>query len=198
MRNLTLAALALALAASGAASAQTGARWTDPSGKVSFDPPAGWPVDVVSNAGASPVYVISGNADIECQFIGLESAASAGRSVDVVRSAYANPLPPEAWTAMSSGMRMFRSGVEVTSQSVDTSGFWPIQRAVLRSGESTIHAGMQGRPGYEIRTFCLTYDGSDGAATFERVIRSVGTPQDQALQAQAAPAPAATPAPPAE
>jgi hypothetical protein len=58
-----------------------------------------------------------------------------------------------------------------------------------------VYGMVQGRPGTELYGFCTTYDGPDQAAAFQGLLRSVGTAEDAAWQAQAAPQPAPAPAP---
>jgi hypothetical protein len=68
----------------------------------------------------------------------------------------------------------------LTSQSVDTSGFWPVQRAQLASGSRVIYGMVQARPGVELRGFCSGPD-----ASYDSILNSVSHPNDQTWQAAA-------------
>ncbi|MGE3251049.1 MAG: hypothetical protein AB7J28_04735 [Hyphomonadaceae bacterium] len=193
MRILAIAAAALALTA-GAAFAQP---WADPQGRLTFNAPNGWPIDVQAASTAELLHVITGTADDECQFVVFTRAQTATATANAVRIGMQNPIGEPAWLGITQTMtRMFRSPATVQNPRVDTtSGFWPIQRAELVSGDRTVHGAMQARPGLEIWTLCLTYTDTDRAAQFTQVINSVGAGRDaewraeiEAAQAPAAPA----------
>jgi hypothetical protein len=59
-----------------------------------------------------------------------------------------------------------------------------------------VHAALQLRPGFDLITLCMTYDGSDPVEVYNNVIRSVAHPNDAAFEAAATPAaPTPTPVP---
>jgi hypothetical protein len=193
MRLFAIAALAgLSLAAAtGAAAAHT---WTDPAGRVVFDAPDGW--SIMDQRQANITYVIAGTANNECHVLAIPREQSAAMSVDQIRNAGANDAnyTDEAWVRIGAGMNsIFSAPPTIVSKSEDTSGFWPVQRADLQ-GERLVHAALQLRPGLELYTYCQTYEGADPTGAYDALIRSVHTPNDEALQQQATPAPAAPPA----
>ena len=105
MRVSLFAAAVLATAAfSGAAMAQQSTTWTDPGGKFSFETPRGWPVDIMSSAGAQTLYVVSGTATVECQFLGVPNANSAGRPPDGAAHVATSPVSKH-----TTGLRSFGS-----------------------------------------------------------------------------------------
>ncbi len=198
MRIFAIAAAALALTA-GAACAQP---WADPQGRLTFQAPAGWPVDVTPNPNASILHVVAGTADDECQFVVYVRPETASAAADGVRRGMSAAIAETAWLDVSRTMtRLFRAPATVQGARVDTAQFWPVQRATLISGDRTITGAMQARPGLEIWTFCLTYSGADRSALFNQVINSVGAGRDaewrtQIEAAEAARAAAAAPPPP--
>ena len=174
--------------------------WTDPAGRITFTTPAAWTMD--NHNDATMTYLVVGTANNECQFLAIPRAETASASASAVHRAAGNPISAAAWVGVANGMtRLFNNQATLISQTVDTGGFWPIQRAEFSGPDHPlIHGAIQIRPGAEIWAFCLTYDGADPLATYETVIHSVATPQDAALQAaseQEDAARAAAPAAPA-
>lgn len=173
--------------------------WNDPNGRVNFDAPAGWVMEVTSSNPGT--FVVAGSADNECYVMATPNQATASASVDALRRARAPT--PEAWAAVANSVRsMFPSGgAAVTSQSTDSAGFWPIQRANISGGTRPVTAALSSRPGIDLLAFCWTYGGPDATATYETFFRTLAHPNDTTWQAGAAPtgsapAPAAaTPAP---
>jgi hypothetical protein len=198
MRLFAIAALAgLTLAAAtGVAAART---FNDPAGRVTFDYPDGW--SVMDQGVANMTYVIAGTANNECHVLAIPREQSAALSVDQIRNASGNDAnyTPEAWARIAGGIGgVFRAAPTVVSHSEETNQFWPLQRAELQ-GERLVHGAIQLRPGMEIHTYCQTYEGADDTIAYDALIRSVKTPNDAALEAQATPAaPAAPAAPPAQ
>lgn len=199
MRILVIAAAALALTAGGAFAQP----WADPAGRLTFNAPNGWPVDVAPNSTADLLHITAGTADDECQFVVFTRPTTASASADGVRRGMVTPIGEPAWLSMTQTMtRLFRAPATVQNPTVDTaSGFWPIQRATLVAGDRTVLGAMQGRPGLEIWTFCLTYAPGDRSGVFNQVINSVGAGRDaewrtQAEAAEAARAAAAAAPPP--
>ena len=189
MRKLALAAVfGVGLTLAGAAAADP---WTDPNGNLILDAPRGWTVRPQQMNGGTAVLAFTPSSD--CYFFGIPNAASASASVNAARNTTA-PLPDEAWTSAAQGITDFAGGgaLTVASKSVDTSGFWPVQRAQLTSGSRTIHGVLQVRPGFELRAFC-----SGSEASYDAILGAMHHPNDQAWEAAAAQA-AAAPAPAAE
>lgn len=184
MRNAALAVVLGVAAFAGAAAADP---WTDPNGNITFNPPSGWTVRPQQAQGATVVLAFTPSSD--CYFYGLPNPASANSSVHAAQNT-TTPLTTEAWVQATQGVPdLFEGGAPtVVSQSVDTSGFWPVQRAQLQSGSRTIYATLQVRPGFELRGFC-----AGSQASYDAILNSIGHPHDQAWQTEAAQAPPATP-----
>lgn len=196
-RVMALLAMAAACVAP-VASAQAARTWTDPSGALQAQLPRGYPVQADSGSTAQVLVYVAGAADYECMIYGISRPATAATPPGDVHHSIAQPYTAVQWTQLIGSMRYFKPGSTITSSSVDTTAFWPVQRAVVNSGGDTIQAGVTVRPGRDIYTFCQSFDGRDRSAEFGQIIRNVGTPQDAALQSAiqpAAAAPAAAPAP---
>lgn len=178
MRALALAAfLGVGLAMADVAAADP---WTDPNGNITFEAPRGWTVRPQQMSGGTAVLAFSPSSD--CYFFGIPNAASANASVNAARNTN-RPLPESAWISAVQGISDFVSGgaPTVASQSVDTSGFWPVQRAQIQSGDRTIFGVVEVRPGFELHGFC-----SGGSqASLDPVLNSLAHPNDQTWQASA-------------
>jgi hypothetical protein len=179
MRTLALlAAIGAALLAGGLAYAE---QWNDPNGRMEFEAPAGWRVQ--PRSAPNQTVVLAFNPTNDCYFFGIDNPATANSSANAARNTTA-PLPPEAWVASASPLNDFFEGSPPTlvSQTVDTSGFWPVQRAELRGPSKTVYGAMLVRPGVELRVFC---SGGTSAAAYDAIIGSLGHPNDAAWQTQA-------------
>jgi len=184
-----VAAAGLSIALAGAAHARP---WNDPAGRLTFDAPAGWTVtqERGSAAGDTFTYVIAGTANNECQFFAFSNANTASANADLVRrqSGESARFGSDIWVRTLNGITAVFPGNSATVQSTSTETegrFWPIQRAEATSPERPVHAALQMRPGFDIITLCMTYDGADPTALYDGVIRSVGHPNDAAFQAAA-------------
>ena len=179
MRAIAVAAALVGVCVAGGASAR---EWTDPAGRVKFDAPNGWTTtqERGQNAGDTFTYVISGNANNECHIIGQANNGTATASVAGVRRAGADTarFTTEFWTTTLNGIGNVFPGnsATVTSTTVETNGAWPIQRAEANSSRRPVHAAMQLRPGFDLITLCMTYDGAEPIAVYDQVIRSVSHP----------------------
>lgn len=211
MRVLAYAAIfGLGLIASGVAAADT---WTDPAGRFKVDIPHGWRINAPQQNGFS--YMEAGNAERECHFRATPNPATAQGSADRVRRSIQDDsqYTQQVWLTVANwfGTVFPHNSAQFVSRSQDNSGFWPMQRAELNSPNgagspplpiSTVHAALQGRPGVEIVGMCYTvsdpdYPTPDNPALFDPILRSMGTANDAALQAEAEAAAAAAAAPPA-
>lgn len=180
MRRIALAAaLGVSLAMSATAHAET---WTDPNGRLTFDKPSGWNLEVQGSGGSQTVVLVF-NANHDCYLFGVPNPNTANSSPDAARNT-TTPLTPAAWMAATSSA--FPNGAaQVISQSVDTSGFWPVQRAQLQGSGKTVYGAIQARPGFELRAFCAPYEGTGSASTYEALFASVGHPNDAAWEQRA-------------
>lgn len=190
MRRSALAAavLCVGLFAGGVAAAE---RWTDPAGRLTFDAPRGWQVNPQANSDATIVMAFDGSHD--CYLFSTPNLGTNGADAARVRTAGATQLSSENWVRLANGVNsLFPSrNAALTSQSVDTSGAWPIQRAEFSGGESTVYGAFQARPGFDMMGFCIAYGSSTTA--FDSVFRSMGHPNDSSWGA--GDEPTLTPAP---
>lgn len=189
MRMLALAAvIGAGLSAGGVASAE---QWNDPNGRLTFDR-AGFDgvreERVRPNSDGSPsqtTAVSAFNATSDCYFFSVPNSVSANSSPGAVRNT-TTALPAADWVTAANTVtnRLFFPSptATVTSQSVDTSHFWPIQRAELGGATAPIYAAVQSRPGVELRAFCR---GATSASAYDRLFASLGHPNDATWQTQA-------------
>lgn len=193
MRASVLAAAAAALAFVGVANAE---QWTDPAGRFTFEAPNGWSVNQPPAAADNLTFVIAGTASNECQILAVTSPASAAASPESIRRQTADSarFTNDLWTrALSQFPDLSGDGVQITSTSVDETGFWPIQRAEAQAGGQPVHAAILGRPGVEVFVACLTYGGAPSTDLYNQVIRSIGHANDATWQTEPESPAAATP-----
>ena len=179
MRTLALAAaIGVGLTVGGIAFAE---QWNDPNGRLTFNAPSGWRVQPRSAPGQTAVLAF--NPTNDCYFFGVNNPASANSSANAARNTTA-PLDQNAWVTAAAPIRDFFEGSPPTfvSQSVDTSGFWPVQRAELRGPSKTVYGAILVRPGTEIRAFC---SGAASASAYDSIFASLGHPNDATWQGQA-------------
>ncbi len=179
MRTLALtAAIGVGLLAGGLAYAE---QWNDPAGRLTFNAPSGWRVQQQTNP--SQTVVLAFNPTSDCYFFGLANPNTANATANATRNT-TTPLDPSAWVAAASPIRDFFEGSPATlvTQSVDTSGFWPVQRAELRGPSKTVYGAILARPGAEIRAFCA---GASSSAAYDSIFASLAHPNDATWQAQA-------------
>jgi hypothetical protein len=196
MRKALIGGLTAAALMAGAAVAEP---WNDPNGRVSFEAPRGWVMEVRR---ASPgTIVLAGSANNECYVLATPNSATSNATADRSRRA-TDPIAADAWVATANSIAPMFPGrnATLTNQSVDTSGFWPIQRAEFGGAARPVIAGLTSRPGIDLMAFCWTYGGGDATATYEALFRSLAHPNDaqwraSAEQAEAERAARATPAP---
>lgn len=172
MRKLALAAvLGVGLVAGGVAWAE---QWTDPNGRLTFNAPSGWRVQP-RNAGGQTA-VLAFNASNDCYFFGADNPGSASSSAEAALNTR-DQIPAATWVTYAAPIRDFFEGSQPTlvSQSVDTSGAWPVQRAELRGPTKTVYGAVLIRPGVEIRAFCA---GGTSAAAYDSIFGSLSHPND--------------------
>jgi hypothetical protein len=176
MRTLALAAaIGIGLTAGGIAFAE---QFTDPNGRLTFNAPSGWRIQPRNATGQT--VVLTFNPTNDCYIFGLPNPATASSSPGAVRNT-TTPLSPDAWVTAARPVPDFFEGAPATlvSQSVDTSGFWPVQRAELRGPSKTVYAAILARPGAEIRAFC---SGATSASAYDAIFSSLGHPNDATWQ----------------
>ncbi|MEQ1811622.1 MAG: hypothetical protein ABL889_16950 [Terricaulis sp.] len=183
MRTLALVAIfGVGLLAGGVAAAE---QYNDPNGRLTFNTPAGWRVQ--PRAAGTQTAVLAFNAQSDCYFFGADNPATATSSAEAAHNTR-DPIAAEAWIRYATPIRDFFEGAAPTlvTQSVDTSGFWAVQRAELRGPTKTVYGAVLIRPGVEIRAFC---SGAANAAVYDSIFASLAHPNDatwqQAAQQQA-------------
>lgn len=193
MRAIALAAILSSTLFAGVAAAET---WTDPNGRLVFEKPRGWQVE--PQQGGSGTIVLTFDGSHDCYLMASpNSVTAAATPTQVVRST-TTPFAASAWQSTANSITTLfpGGGAQVNSQTVDTSGPWPVQRAELQSSQGVVHAAIQGRPGFDLMGFCAAYD--SGTDVFNGVFNSMSHPNDATWEAAltaAAAAPAPTPAP---
>ncbi len=132
-------------------------------------------------------YVVAAGMTSECHMIAAPREATAQTPPHRVRFAAQQEIDAGAWRNVTNLLpNLFPQDAQVLRQDIETDTFWPIQSADIRGLTGrTVHGAIQFRPGYELWTFCLTHDGTDDVATFDRIAHSVGAPNDAQLQVQA-------------
>jgi len=184
MRVLALAAvMGAGLSFAGAAFADP---YTDPNGRITFEAPRGWTVE--RQGSASQTAVLLFNASNDCYVFGAPNAVTAPASPDAVIRTTSQPLAATSWTATANSVRDFfpNNSAQLTSQTVDTSGFWPVQRAQFAGvGGKTVYAGMSSRPGFDLMAFCAPASGAGSASAYDALFNSLAHPNDATWQAAA-------------
>ena len=183
MRALTFAAIVgVGLSVAGLAAAGP---WNDPAGRVSFNAPSGWVSEVRR---ANPVtIVLTGNANNECYVMTAQNPGTAAAQANRIH-ALTEPMTAADWQTLANSVTpMFpQHNASVTSQSVDTSSFWPLQRASLGGAERPVLAALSHRPGgLDLIALCWTYGGPDATATYKSLFHSLSNSNDATWQATA-------------
>jgi len=160
--------------------------WTDPGGRVNFTTPSGW-VTQVQHSPPNQTTVLTGNANNECYVFTSRNAGTASAPANRVH-ALTDQMSAADWQALANvNVEMFpHHNASVTSQSVDTSGFWPLQIAQLSGAEPPVLAALSHRPGgLDLVGMCWTYGGPDATAAYQALFHSMSNPGDAAWQAAA-------------
>lgn len=176
MRKLALAAICgVGLMAAGVAAAE---QYNDPNGRLTFNAPSGWRVQ--PRAAGGQTVVLAFNASNDCYFFGADNPGSANSSAEAAMNTR-DQISEQTWITYATPIRDFFEGAAPTlvSQTVDTSGAWPVQRAELRGPSKTVYGAVLIRPGVEIRAFC---SGANSAAAYDPIFASLAHPNDAAWQ----------------
>jgi hypothetical protein len=192
MLNHLLAAAAALIAATSFATAQTPPDTKtvqDPAGRFSVQTPKAWPEDFEKSANGRTAVLVG--VDPECQFHAIEDIMSTGVGADAVKRSWTAPIGTQKWM---DSLNPFRDKIwesagatlTLSNERVDASGYFPIQRAIATGNGKTVAVAIYPRPGVVIYGFCRTWKPADQTATFDAVLASVKTPQDDALIAAGA------------
>lgn len=205
MRIIVAGAAALAVVA---AAASAGAQskpvvtesWTSKDQVFSLVRPKAWEMEDKSNPGSQNKLYVTGTAIEECWVSQLPRSNAEKVSVDTVKRFYEQPIGAEKWVETAKGFPFVGPTPTVDESAVETIADWPVQTATLSGKEGKVYAALHARPSVEIQIYCLGYDEKDRSAALKAIARSVSTPKDAELLANAAAAsqaapPAAPPAP---
>jgi hypothetical protein len=189
-------ALAAAVVSVGLFAGGVAMAWTDPAGRVNFDPPRGWTVQP-QNA-TQITYVITATGAAECHVVAQPNGFDDRTPQSIIDASNDDArFDAATWTRIANGLfaPVFRdNSANVVSTAKDASGFWPIQTAQIEGPDGVAHVTMQSRPGVDILSACLTFNGAPPTATFNALILSISHPNDEqweAMPPEAAPAAAA-------
>ena len=160
--------------------------WTDPAGRVNFTAASGW-VTEVQRSPANQTTVLTGNANDECYVFTSQNPSTASAPPNRVH-ALTDPMSASDWATIANVVTpMFpHHNASASGMTVETTGFWPIQRAQLGGAERPVLAALTRRPGIDLVAMCWTYGGPDATATYESVFRSLNHANDATWQAAAA------------
>jgi hypothetical protein len=181
MKSMLRAAAISALLALGAAPALAQAptpTWTDPTGAFTISNPEKWKMEKMSDAASQVTQYFGGAASHECWVSHIPRADSADKSVAAVKKAFSQPIGDAMWAQVFPNLGAAGAPPKVLSASVDTNAGWPVQLATLEGKDGTTIAAIHGRPGFEVRTWCVSFDKKDRAAAFTQIVKSVTSPKD--------------------
>lgn len=180
MRTLALAAvIGLGMTVGGVAVAGP---WSDPAGRVNFEAPRGWQVEPSTTANATSALTFDASHD--CVVVGVTNAGTANASAGAVHRAMRTPIAADNWINSANSINLLFPGgsAQLTSQSVDTSGFWPVQRAELTSSRGVVFGAIQSRPGADLIAFCSAV-GDSSTSVFDAIFASISHPNDATWRA---------------
>lgn len=184
MRICALALGAAALFFTASASANT-STWTDQAMRLVFTAPQEWSIDQRVGLGMddTQTFVAIGDETHLCQFNSDANWDTFSHSPGNVHRQVAAGISAETWTEALNGFpELFpNQSAEVESTTLDSTEFWPIQRAQARSERGMVIAAFQQRPGVDLVTACLVSDDAQ-REVYEDIIRSVSHPSDSILQ----------------
>lgn len=159
--------------------------YVDPGGRMNFNAPPGWTVDPqINNTTSTSVLTFDGGHD--CYLFGVTNSTTASSTPGAVIRAMREPIPAAAWVGAANSVHDFfpSQSAQLSSQTVDTSGVWPVQRAQFQSDGGVVFAAMQSRPGVDLMAFCRAL-GAASTAPFEALFASISHPGDAVWLAQA-------------
>lgn len=179
-------AVALALTAAVAYGQGATKTYTDAQNRFTFQYPSNMGNPDVTSRPNQPVNIVVGLGAFECQMFAVDNAQSASQPPDAVVRAYGTAITTDLWKRQADAFALYNRQGTVDSSTVDTSGFWPVQRAMMKSDDGTaVTAALQARPGLELWQFCTSFDGADHTPVFNQIINSFAGSNDAALQAAA-------------
>lgn len=208
MRKLALAAT-IALGVVAIASPSLARPWADARLQLEVPASGNWTVvDGSHQTTPDRSYVEIAAPDDDCAFYSANAQIANASVARTAMSEDARFSPQYLQQVATMFPRIVPAGATVTSNTVDTSGAWPIRRISYRAGDQVAHAAIQWRPGLQLISACARYQGAASEASrYDAIFRSVAHPNDAtwlaeaqsaAAQPQAAPAPAPEPAQAAE
>lgn len=186
MRNLALAAT-IALGVVAIASPSMARPWAD--ARLQMDVPGGgWSVvDGSHQTTADRSYVETAAPDDDCAFYSANAQIANAQVARTAMSEDARFSPQYLQQVAGMFPRIIPAGATVASNTVDTSGAWPIRRITYRAGDQVAHAAIQWRPGLQLIAACARYQGAASEASrYDAIFRSIGHPNDAAWLQEAA------------
>lgn len=177
MRKLALAA-SVALAVAAIAGPALARPWNDP--RMTMDVPNGYTVvDGSHQQQANRTYVETAAPDDDCAFWSTDAQIA---NANVARTAISDEARfPASYLTQVAGMfpRIVPAGATVTSNTMDTSGAWPIRRVTYSGGGKTAHVAIQWRPNLQLIAACTRYEGAESQSSrYDAIFRSIGHPND--------------------
>lgn len=162
-------------------------QFTDSAGRITFTTPSGWRAERQSPQAQTVVWLF--NASNDCYVFGSPNTVTASASVrDIVRTT-TTPLAEANWVSTANSIvdLVPNRSAAVVSQSVDTSRFWPLQRAQFSAeGGKTVYAALTSRPGIDLMAFCAPARGEGSASTYDALFNSLAHPNDATWEQGAA------------
>jgi hypothetical protein len=158
-------------------------QFSDSAGRITFNTPSGWRAE--RQGPTAQTVVLLFNASNDCYVFGTPNSVTANASPDAVVRTTTTPIEASAWTNTANSVRDFFSGnsAQLVSQTVDTSRFWPVQRAQFNgAGGKTVYAAMTSRPGFDLMAFCAPASGAGAASSYDTLFNSLAHPNDAAWQ----------------
>jgi hypothetical protein len=165
------------LVAAALAAPAVAAPWTDPSGAFTISNPANWKIERMSEASSQVIQYFGGTGSHECWFNHIPRPDSADKSVAAVKKAFGAPIGDAMWAQAFGALSKTEPPTVVEAKVEDNAG-WPVQTATLSTKEGTVLAAIHGRPGFEVRSYCQSFDKKDRSAEFSAILKGLSSPKD--------------------
>lgn len=179
IRMLAISA-ALAVCATPALAAET---WTDPSGSFTIANPEKWKMELMSAPNSPVSQYFGGVGSHECIFSFIPRSDTATRAAKDVKKAFANPIGETMWSQALGNIGAGGLPPKVVNASVSENAGWPVQLATLEGKDGPVIAAIHGRPGFEVRSHCVSLDGKDRSTMFTEIVKTIASPKDAAWTA---------------
>lgn len=187
MRKLALAAT-IALGVVAIASPSLARPWADARLQLEVPASGNWTVvDGSHQTTSDRSYVEIAAPDDDCAFYSADAQIANAHVARTAMSEDARFSAQYLQQVATMFPRIIPAGATVTSNTVETSGAWPIRRISYRAGDQVAHAAIQWRPGLQLISACARYQGANSQASrYDAIFRSVGHPNDATWLREAA------------